>query len=780
MGFNSRFKVTPICEEVDGSTRDRRASERRASERRASERRASERRTSEDTPVTTVDDLSVPPAIVEDVEADDFSARSPSIKCSFPMFRNTQAKVVASRKSLRLSVCRARPSSTSSATRERPRFENPIAPPILTPRAEMVGYGTIARGNVREVHHTDESLMKSGSVTSSDKRLKEEDYLTEMVPLEDIRKVLLPFGKIRLTWDSIMFVLVAYTALVLPIQLAFSTTGNFPRGLTDFEYAMDFIFMFDIVLNFRTAYVQDAMLVVDRRLIRLNYMRRWFPIDLIGSFPLDLFLRLFNSAGNSTSFVTLVKVLKVPKLLRIGRFLKRLEKVEGAANVGGIFVLCIIMVVIVHWLACLWFLITNSTGYGGWLEANGLMGRVWTEQYLPVFYATLMMVMGDSLDIEADGELVFASTVVIIGACINATIFASVASYVAQLSAISAEHKKKMTWITKTLSSLRLANTGLDARIAQYYEYCWVRHRDFASQQLLDSLPAVFSSRVALAVHVNILRSFPPFRDVGDRFLADIATKLHPEVYQPFAEILVVGQVWHSMYFIKRGKVELIERADSAEHKYVVELDDYFGELTLFTTTKLDYSVRAATHLDCYRLDREDYEVVMKRHPAEAVQVADNLSSMLPPKVGRKVVADIYAAAGLREVLSILQNRKWRPPKGFAERLRKFAQEDATTLERLRQAQRQRKLRRSCSTSLASSQLLQLHAEHAAAAAGEGEAPLSAHSVGKLEAVTERLAAIASAHATLEEDMRQMQQQVTGQCSQLVRRIKEATGRGAG
>eukprot|EP00327_Prymnesium_parvum_P039213 CAMPEP_0195655000 /NCGR_PEP_ID=MMETSP0815-20121206/34218_1 /TAXON_ID=97485 /ORGANISM="Prymnesium parvum, Strain Texoma1" /LENGTH=121 /DNA_ID=CAMNT_0040799245 /DNA_START=27 /DNA_END=389 /DNA_ORIENTATION=- len=121
-----------------------------------------------------------------------------------------------------------------------------------------------------------------------------------------------------------MFVLVAYTALVLPIQL----TGNFPRGLTDFEYAMDFIFMFDIVLNFRTAYVQDAMLVVDRRLIRLNYMRRWFPIDLIGSFPLDLFLRLFNSAGNSTSFVTLVKVLKVPKLLRIGRFLKRLEKVE--------------------------------------------------------------------------------------------------------------------------------------------------------------------------------------------------------------------------------------------------------------------------------------------------------------------------------------------------------------------------------------------------------------------------------------------------------------------
>ena len=130
-------------------------------------------------------------------------------------------------------------------------------------------------------------------------------------------------------------------------------------------------------------------------------------------------------------------------MLRIGRFLKKLEKVEGAANVGGIFVLCLIMVVIVHWLACTWFLITDSSDGSGWLAANGLDGKVWTEQYAPIFYSTLMMVMGDSIDLQKDGELVFASTVVIIGACINATIFASVAAYVTQLNAVSAEHKKR-------------------------------------------------------------------------------------------------------------------------------------------------------------------------------------------------------------------------------------------------------------------------------------------------------------------------------------------------
>ena len=72
-------------------------------------------------------------------------------------------------------------------------------------------------------------------------------------------------------------------------------------------------------------------------------------------------------------------MLKIPKLLRIGRFLKKLEKVEGAANVGGIFVLCLIMVVIVHWLACTWFLITDSSKSGGWLSLNGLDDKVWTD-----------------------------------------------------------------------------------------------------------------------------------------------------------------------------------------------------------------------------------------------------------------------------------------------------------------------------------------------------------------------------------------------------------------
>jgi len=106
----------------------------------------------------------------------------------------------------------------------------------------------------------------------------------------------------------------------------------------------------------------------------------------------------------------------------------------------------------------------------------------------------------------------------------------------------------------------------------------------------------------------------------------------------------------------------------------------------LFLNSKLNYTVRAITHLDTFRLDRIDFESVMKMHPAGAVHVADMIqqAKMMPSRVTRKVVEEIYVQAGIKDVLSILQTRRWRPPKGFAQRLRLFAEEELQSLERIR------------------------------------------------------------------------------------------------
>ena len=161
-----------------------------------------------------------------------------------------------------------------------------------------------------------------------------------------------------------------------------------------------------------------------------------------------------GAGSRSGEIVTLVKLLKTPKLLRVGRMFKFLERIEGAANVGRIFLLVMLMGFVVHVISCIWYAVAATDG--GYLDAEGLRALAWYDQYLANFYTSLMMVMGDSTGPITKGETWFASTIVLIGATMNATIFATVASYVAQIGATNAQHKARIESIVRATRLLKV------------------------------------------------------------------------------------------------------------------------------------------------------------------------------------------------------------------------------------------------------------------------------------------------------------------------------------
>ena len=53
---------------------------------------------------------------------------------------------------------------------------------------------------------------------------------------------------------------------------------------------VDVVFFIDIVLNFHTTYVGSGGEVVsDPKVIRFNYLKSWFVIDLLSCLPYDVF-----------------------------------------------------------------------------------------------------------------------------------------------------------------------------------------------------------------------------------------------------------------------------------------------------------------------------------------------------------------------------------------------------------------------------------------------------------------------------------------------------------
>ena len=77
---------------------------------------------------------------------------------------------------------------------------------------------------------------------------------------------------------------------------------------------VDVVFFIDIILNFHTTFVGPAGEVVsDPKIIRMNYLKSWFVIDLLSCLPYDVF-----NAFQHVDDVSITRLDKFLAWLRIG------------------------------------------------------------------------------------------------------------------------------------------------------------------------------------------------------------------------------------------------------------------------------------------------------------------------------------------------------------------------------------------------------------------------------------------------------------------------------
>lgn len=76
-----------------------------------------------------------------------------------------------------------------------------------------------------------------------------------------------------------------------------------------FRFSVDVTFIVDIIINFRTTFVNRNDEVVSHPAkIAVHYLRGWFVIDLVAAIPFDLFL--VGSDTDEVSYVARSHVLR--------------------------------------------------------------------------------------------------------------------------------------------------------------------------------------------------------------------------------------------------------------------------------------------------------------------------------------------------------------------------------------------------------------------------------------------------------------------------------------
>ncbi|XP_027943340.1 potassium voltage-gated channel subfamily H member 6 isoform X1 [Eumetopias jubatus] len=456
------------------------------------------------------------------------------------------------------------------------------------------------------------------------------------------RGTLLHYSPFKAMWDWLILLLVIYTAVFTPYSAAFLLSdqdesqrvdcGYTCSPLTVVDLIVDIMFIVDIVINFRTTYVNTNDEVVSHpRRIAVHYFKGWFLIDMVAAIPFDLLI--FRTGSDETT--TLIGLLKTARLLRLVRVARKLDRYSeyGAAV---LFLLMCTFALIAHWLACIWYAIGNvERPYLepkiGWLDSLGAqLGKRYNgsdpasgpsvqDKYVTALYFTfssLTSVGFGNVSPNTNSEKVFSICVMLIGSLMYASIFGNVSAIIQRLYSGTARYHTQMLRVKEFIRFHQIPNP-LRQRLEEYFQHAWSYTNGIDMNAVLKGFPECLQADICLHLHRALLQHCPAFRGASKGCLRALAVKFKTTHAPPGDTLVHLGDVLSTLYFISRGSIEIL-RDDVVVA--ILGKNDIFGEpISLHAQPgKSSADVRALTYCDLHKIQRADLLEVLDMYPAFA------------------------------------------------------------------------------------------------------------------------------------------------------------------
>ena len=127
----------------------------------------------------------------------------------------------------------------------------------------------------------------------------------------------------KAVWDWFILALVIFTAIEIPYTAAFILK---PYSKTELKWSfqedeilravniwVDLMFVLDIMINFRTTYVETKTeeIVTSPRQIALHYLKTWFVVDCVAAVPFEFMVNRKQGEGVSSNIYSFYKNLSI-------------------------------------------------------------------------------------------------------------------------------------------------------------------------------------------------------------------------------------------------------------------------------------------------------------------------------------------------------------------------------------------------------------------------------------------------------------------------------------
>ena len=496
-----------------------------------------------------------------------------------------------------------------------------------------------------------------------------------------------PESSYRLVWDIVTAFFVLVLIWLVPMYIGF-TTWETPTFLVHFGYVMDIWFITDVILNFRTGYVDHGATEMDPKKIAQNYVSSWFLIDFFASIPWEYILASGESISDTMDkksarkSLKLSKYFKIPKLLRMARLLRAFNKY---ARFYALTLVILTMVATLHIGACLmcstlaiceeYYLIdydnTNTLSWESNDNQSVCGGEGVYHLYAEAIYVTFSLLIGMSATGGTLGQDNWVKQhrgvsitqamksqhwkggdVYMICLCLMVAGIMELALVIGHIGLLlrdrylaSAAYRAKLDRVKEELKYYGVPWL-LQNRVLAYYDYMWVNQKQYDDKITLltdKGMSSDLRGKLALHLYKDVVQGVSLFSRVDDTFLSKVCMELQTRVFLPADWIILKGDIGSELYIISRGVCEVFLRdpwekyesssdlmADAEGEEILLSNGQFFGEISLLMEVRRTTSVQAKTICEVNVLVQEIFEEILRESP----DFADEMKSLI---VQRKV-----------------------------------------------------------------------------------------------------------------------------------------------
>ncbi|CAB3397957.1 unnamed protein product [Caenorhabditis bovis] len=483
--------------------------------------------------------------------------------------------------------------------------------------------------------------------------------------------IILHYSSFKTIWDWSILALTFYTAFMVPFNIAFKNRENTGGGIDSvalMDSIVDVIFFADILLNFHTTFVgPGGEVVIEPSVIRQNYLKSWFLIDLLSCLPYDIF---YMFKRDDERIGSLFSALKVVRLLRLGRVARKLDNYleYGAATL--LLLLCA-YVIVAHWLACVWFWIGDSEVRlkmdnpglpDGWLWklSNDLRqpynvtmsnrstlvgGPSRTSAYISSLYYTMscMSTVGfGNIASTTDNEKIFGVCMMIISALLYAAIFGHMTTIIQQMTSSTVRYHEMISNVREFIK-LQEIPKELAERVMDYVVSTWAMTKGIDTSKVLGYCPKDMKADICVHLNRKVFNEHSCFRLASDGCLRSLAMYLELNHAAPGDLLYHTGESVDALWFVVSGSLEVIQ---DEEVVAILGKGDVFGDefwKNNGVTGQSAANVRALTYSDLHMIKKNKLMDVLDFYKAFANSFARNmtLTYNLTHRMKFRKVADV-------------------------------------------------------------------------------------------------------------------------------------------